>query len=267
MSRDVADVAARCGAWATNDAARRPFRAAADLAAALDGTLDLLLSQWALTLFGHNGHKSSPRGAKLLALDLALCAPGNGKAAVLSLALAALGEAAKRRPEDVVAVTAGAAAALAGLAEGGDARTTLLEAAHGVAATSFFEGRCGVADAPLPPGAAFASNAALWLEASRRVSATSIEALERHVRAHAPALCADSERKRDAAQRAVRSAQLSPLAVFCGTAAPRLASSARRRTPPSTATSSTSGATATAGTGPRPRAGPAARRSGGSAWA
>ena len=223
VSRDVADVAARCGGWATNDAARRPFKAAADLAAALDGTLDLLLSQWALTLFGHNGHKSSPRGAKLLALDLALCAPGNGKAAVLSLALAALGEAAKRRPEDVVAVTAGAAAAFAGLAEGGDARTNLLEAAHGVAATSFFEGRCGVADAPLPPGAAFASNAALWLEASRRVSATSIEALERHVRAHAPALCADSERKRDAAQRAVRSAQLSPLAVFCGRAAPRLA--------------------------------------------
>ena len=37
-----------------------------------------------------------------------------------------------------------------------------------MAATSFFEGRCGVADAPLPPGAAFASNAALWLEASRR---------------------------------------------------------------------------------------------------
>ena len=106
VSRDVADVAARCGGWATNDAARRPFKAAADLAAALDGTLDLLLSQWALTLFGHNGHKSSPRGAKLLALDLALCAPGNGKAAVLSLALAALGEAAKRRPEDVVAVTA-----------------------------------------------------------------------------------------------------------------------------------------------------------------
>ncbi|KAH8063305.1 hypothetical protein JL722_2470 [Aureococcus anophagefferens] len=199
VSRDVADVAARCGGWATNDAARRPFRAAADLAAALDGTLDLLLSQWALTLFGHNGHKSSPRGAKLLALDLALCAPGNGKAAVLSLALARSRRAAA--PEDVVAVTAGAAAAFAGLAAGGDARRTLLEAAHGVAATSFFEGRCG---------------------ASRRVSATSIEALERHVRAHAPALCADSSGGATA-QRARRSAQLSPLAVFCGRAAPRLA--------------------------------------------
>lgn len=187
----------------------------------LSTPIDLIMTQWLLTVFSQTGAGSAPLGLRLRALDLALCAPsqldhttrGPGSTALLSLSFAAIAAVRIDEIADVVQ-----AARSLELAICRSEREPLFLTAHALSRDAVLFSPSTSTSKSTPRGWGEASHvdrlspSAFWLEAAARVTDNAVKPLENAVAESAPHLApylnAASERSLKAVTDAASSAPL-----------------------------------------------------------